>query len=380
MANGGNAVTDPQQGKPPFRAEHVGSFVRPPELLDAARAHRAGTLDAAPYRHIQDRCIGDIVAFQDAIGLPSITDGEFRRRVWSAGFTDAVAGMGVRDRGALSFKSDSGDFGIPASPYAQGALRRKHPIAAGDYQFVASLAPGGLPKVTIASPPVMHFFLGPDSFDPAVYADADAYFADLVRIYREEIIDLAAAGCTYLQLDDTALPCNCDDTARAAVRARGEDPDALTAAYVGLINRAIANRPAGMYVGLHMCRGNLKGMWMGAGGYEPIAERIFQGLELDAFFLEYDTPRAGDFRPLRHLPKGKTAVLGLISTKTPQLESGDDIKRRIDEAARFAPLDQLALSPQCGFSSGGGGGQVVTQDDTKRKLELVLQVAAEVWG
>lgn len=373
-------MADGTDGGPPFRAEHVGSFVRPDRLLEAARAHKAGNLDAEAYREIQDECIRDIVAFQDDIGLPSVTDGEFRRRVWSGGVTDGLDGMGVCEEGTLSFKSEAGEDILPPSPFAEAKLRRKQSFAAADFRYVKSLNPRGTPKATMASPPVMHFFAGPKSFDPAVYLDRDAYFADLARVYGEEIDELAQAGCTYVQLDDTALPCNCDDSARAAVRDRGEDPDALTDAYVWLINDAISSRPSTMTVGMHMCRGNLKGMWMAEGGYEPIAEKIFNGLAIDAFFMEYDTARAGDFAPLRHLPEGKTAVLGLVSTKTPELETKDELKSRIDEAAKFTPLDRLALSPQCGFSSGGGGGQVVTHDDTRRKLELIVEVAREVWG
>ncbi len=366
-------------GRPPFRAEHVGSFVRPERLLQAARAHKAGDLDAGAYREIQDGCIREVVAWQDDIGMPSVTDGEFRRRSWSAGVIDALDGFGLREEGALKFRTESSEHGVEASPYAKAPLERRRRIVTDDYAFVCAQAPRGQVTATMASPPVMHFYLGPRSFETDIYADRDAYFAALAEIYRAEIADLAAEGCTYLQLDETALPCNCDDDARAAVRARGEDPDELTAAYVGLINDALAGRPAGMTVGLHMCRGNLKGAWMAEGGYEPIAERLFGGLEVDAYFLEYDTPRAGDFAPLRHLPADKVAVLGLISTKSPALEPKDDIKRRIDEAARIVPLDRLALSPQCGFSSGGGGGQVVTAEDTRRKLELVLDVAREVW-
>ncbi len=367
---------------PPFRAEHVGSFVRPPALLDAVRAHRAGRLNAEGLRAAQDAAIRGIVAFQDGIGLPAVTDGEFRRRSWSAGVIDALDGFALREEGVLAFRSGSGDGGggVAASPYAARRLERKRPIVAGDYRFLASLRPKGLPKVTIASPPVLHYFLGPRAFETSAYADRNAYFADLVGIYRDEIADLAAAGCRYVQLDDTALPCNCDMGAREGVRARGEDPDALTDAYVGLINAAVAERPAGMLVGLHMCRGNFKGAWMAEGGYEPIAERVFQGLDVDILQLEYDTPRAGDFAPLRFLPAGKTAVLGLVSTKTPVLEDPDDLKRRIDEAARHAPLDRLAIGPQCGFSSAGGSGQTVDSDDTRRKLDLVLAIAREVWG
>ena len=368
----------------PFRAEHVGSFLRPDSLLDAVRAHRAGRLDADGLRAAQDAAIRDIVAFQDGIGLPAVTDGEFRRRSWSAGVIDALDGFALREEGVLGFRSGpesgGGGGGVAASPYAAERLERKRAIVADDYRFLASLSPKGLPKVTIASPPVLHFFLGPRAFEAPAYADRNAYFADLVGIYRDEIADLAAAGCRYVQLDETALPCNCDDTAREGVAARGEDPDELTDAYVDLINAAVAERPAGMLVGLHMCRGNFKGAWMAEGGYEPIAERVFQGLDVDILQLEYDTPRAGDFAPLRFLPKGKTAVLGLISTKTPVLEDKDSVKRRIDEAARFAPLDRLAIGPQCGFSSAGGSGQPIDSDDTRRKLDLVLTIAREVWG
>ena len=364
----------------PFRAEHVGSFVRPDTLLEAVRAHRAGKLDADGLREAQDEAIRGIVAFQDDIGLPAVTDGEFRRRSWSAGVIDALSGFGLREEGVLGFKSESESGGVAPSPYAARRLERARPIVADDFRFLASLSPKGLPKATIASPPVLHFFLGPRAFDADAYADRDAYFADLVRIYRDEIADLAAAGCTYVQLDETALPCNCDAGARRGVRARGEDPDELTSAYVELINAAVAERPEGMTVGLHMCRGNFKGAWMAEGGYEPIAERVFQSLDVDILQLEYDTPRAGDFAPLRFLPPGKTAVLGLISTKTPVLEDRDAVRRRIDEAARHAPLERLAIGPQCGFSSAGGSGQPVDSDATRRKLDLVLQIASEVWG
>ena len=365
---------------PPFRAEHVGSFVRPDRLLDAVRAHGAGTIDDAALRAVQDDTIAEVVAFQDAVGMPSVTDGEFRRRSWSAGVIDALDGLGLREEGVLTFKTAYSDLGVASSPYAARRLSRRRPIVADDYRYLKSLAPKGVPKVTMASPPVLHFFLGPRSFETAAYPDRDAFFADLARIYRQEIDDLADAGCTYLQLDDTALPCSCDATARAGVRARGEDPDGLTEAYVKLINDALAGRPDGMTVAVHMCRGNLKGMWMAEGGYEPIAERVLGGLDVDLFLMEYDTDRAGDFSPLRHLPAGKVAVLGLISTKTPELESREDILHRIDLAAQMVPIERLAIGPQCGFASGGGGGQVVGHDDTRRKLELVLEIAREVWG
>ncbi|MDJ0948373.1 MAG: 5-methyltetrahydropteroyltriglutamate--homocysteine S-methyltransferase [Alphaproteobacteria bacterium] len=365
---------------PPFRAEHVGSFLRPERLLQAARAVKAGSLDAAEYRRIQDVCIRDIVAFQEELGLPSVTDGEFRRRSWSAGFIDAVEGFGLREEGVLRFRNDAGELGVSSSPYAVAPLRRRRSIVAEDYQFLRSVARRGVPKVTMPSPTVMHYFLGPRSIAEGVYGDVEGYFRDLVAIYREEIAALDRAGCSYLQLDDTALPCNCDARAREGVTDRGEDPDGLTERYVRLINDCLSTRPKGMAVAIHMCRGNLKGAWMAEGGYEAIADRIFAGLDVDGLLLEYDTPRAGDFQPLRWVPKGKMVVLGLISTKTPVLEDPDALKRRIDEAARHLPLDQLALGPQCGFSSAGGGGQVLTQDDTRRKLELMLGVVEEVWS
>jgi 5-methyltetrahydropteroyltriglutamate--homocysteine methyltransferase len=365
--------------QPPFHVEHIGSFVRPDRLLEAARAHRAGTIDAAAFHAVQDDCIREIVAFQESLGLPSITDGEFRRRGWSAGFIDAIDGFGLRD-GTLGFRTDSQVMGVSASPYARERLERRRRIVADDYRFLKSAVTKGVPKVTIASPAVMHFFLGPKSFDAGVYRDREAFFDDLVRIYRDEIADLAREGCTYLQLDETALPCNCDAHVRADVAARGEDADELTQRYARLINDCIAQKPAGMSVAIHLCRGNLKGAWMAEGGYEPIADALFNRVNADTYCLEYDTPRAGDFSPLRFVPEGKAVILGLVSTKTPRLESRDDLLRRIDAAARYMPIERLGLGPQCGFSSVAGSGQTVTADDTRRKLELIVDVAREVWG
>ena len=368
---------------PPFRVEHVGSFLRPGYLLDAARRAKAGELAPEEYRRVQDRAITDIVRWQETAGLRSVTDGEFRRRLWSAGFFDAVSGFAMREDGglrSLGFRSERASVGVPASPFAREKLRRTRPIVADDLRFLKTVVQRGVPKVTIASPPVMHYFLGPSAVDPRVYPDIEEYFEDLVRVYREELAELAAEGCRFVQLDDTALPCNCDARARAEVRARGEDPDGLTARYVRLVNDAIRDRPASLRVGVHLCRGNLKGMWMAEGGYEPIADRLFGGLDVDAYFLEYDTPRAGDFTPLRFVPPDRLVVLGLVSTKTPVLEARDDLLRRIDEAARFVPIECLGVSPQCGFASAGGGGQVLTGDDVARKVALLQEVAAAVWG
>jgi len=358
------------------RVEHVGSFVRPEKLLNAVRERKAGRIDDAQLKKAQDEAIRDIVAFQESIGLPSITDGEFRRRSWSAGFIDAIDGFGLRD-GTLSFRDETRVIGVAASPYAKARLKRKKRIVADDYRFLKSVVKRGAPKVTMAAPDVMHYFLGPKAFD--AYKDREAFFADLVKIYREEIRDLAADGCTYLQLDDTALPCNCDAHARQDVVNRGENPDELTERYAKLFNEAIAQKPRDMTVAVHLCRGNLKGAWMAEGGYEPIAEALFNRLDATVYCLEYDTERAGDFAPLRHVPKGKRVILGLVSTKTPVLEKKEDLKKRIDAAAKHIALDQLGIGPQCGFSSGGGGGQALSADDTRRKLELVMEVARDVW-
>ena len=365
--------------KPAFHAEHIGSFVRPLRLIEAARAHKAGKLDEAGFRAVQDDCIREIVAFQESLGLPSITDGEFRRRSWSAGFIDAVDGFGLRD-GTLGFRNETGVIGVASSPYAKAPLRRKHRIVADDYRFLKSAVQRGVPKVTMAAPDVMHWFLGPKAFETSVYRDREAFFADLARVYREEVAELAKEGCQYLQLDDTALPCNCDIHARKDVVTRGENPDELTQRYARLFNDCVSGKPPGMAIAIHLCRGNLKGAWMAEGGYEPVADALFNRLDANVYCLEYDTSRAGDFSPLRHVPKGKRVLLGLVSTKTPVLESKDALKRRIDEAAKLVPLEQLGLSPQCGFSSGGGSGQTVTQDDTRRKLELVMEVVRDVWG
>jgi methionine synthase II (cobalamin-independent) len=365
--------------QPPFRVEHIGSFLRPQRLLEAARAHKAKRLDEKEFRKIQDESIRGIVAFQESLGLPSVTDGEFRRRSWSAGFIDAIDGFGLRD-GTLTFRNESSVIGVAASPYARAPLRRKRRIVADDYRFLRSTVKSGVPKVTVASPPVMHYFLGPQAFERAVYADREAFFLDLVKLYRDEIADLAAEGCTYLQLDDTALPCNCDAHAREEVAARGEDADELTERYVNLVNDSIAGKPAGMTVATHLCRGNLKGAWMAEGGYEPVADALFNRLNAEIYCLEYDSARAGDFSPLRFVPQGKRVILGLVSTKTPLLESKDFLKKQIAAASRYVPLERLGISPQCGFSSAGGGGQVLTQDDTRRKLELIMTVAREVWG
>lgn len=365
--------------RPTFRAEHVGSYLRPERLSQAARGLRSGATTEQQMHEVQDACIRDLVALQESVGMSSVTDGEFRRRGWSAGFIDAVQGFGMRD-GTLGFRDERGEKGVLPSPYAKERLQRSHGINTDEFRFLRSIVTTGIPKTTIPSPDVMHFFLGPQSFDTTAYADAELYYADLVRIYHEEIRDLLALGCTYLQLDNTALPCNCDEHVRADVLKRGEDPDQLTARYVRLNNEVLAACPPAMAKATHMCRGNLKGAWMAQGGYEAIAEKVFHELNVDAFLLEFDTERAGDFKPLRFVPAPKRVVLGLVSSKIPTLESADDLKRRIDQAAQYIPLERLGLSPQCGFSSVPGSGHPLTQDDQKRKMELIVKVARDVWG
>ncbi len=368
-----------QKITPPFRADHVGSFLRPETLNVAARRYRAGEITREAFVSVQDEAIRKLVAWQEDIGLCSVTDGEFRRRSWSAGFIDAVPGFGLR-KGVGRFRDGSGWKDAALSPFAKAPLRRVGPIAREEFSFLQECATGAEPKVTLPSPSVMHYFLGPRAADAEVYPDMEGFFADLISIYQEEIADLGRAGCRYLQLDDTALPCNCDDGFRSGVRARGEDPDRLTHRYTQLIAEAVSGRPSGMRVMVHMCRGNFKGSWMAEGSYETIAEQVFAETPVDGWFIEYDTDRAGSFAPLRFMPDDRMVVLGLVSTKTPVLENRDDLMRRIDEAARYVPLDRLCLSPQCGFSSAAGSGQVLGEEDQKRKLALVIETAAAVWG
>jgi 5-methyltetrahydropteroyltriglutamate--homocysteine methyltransferase len=365
---------------PPFRVDHVGSFPRPKSVTEAAHRVRAGDLSPDQFRSIQDDAIRGIVAFQEELGLESITDGEYRRRVWSGGFIDAVPAFGERSGALSTFRTESGEVMSAPAPYARERLRRTRGIATDEFTFLKSVVRAGTPKVTMPSPSVMHFFLGPRAVDETVYPDIEVFFDDLARVYQEEIAELSERGCTYLQLDDTALPCNCDARLREAVRERGEDPDLLTQRYAALINAAISKRPNGMTIAMHLCRGNARGAWMAEGGYEPIAETLFNTINVDAYFLEFDTPRAGDFGPLRFVPAKKSVVLGLVSTKTPVLERADELLRRIEQAASVVPIERLCLSPQCGFASVGGSQQVVTLDDARRKIELMQSVAARAFG
>ena len=356
----------------------MGSLLRPDDLIQSAREFKGGMIDINTFTEHQDKAINEAIELQESLGLKAVTDGEFRRRGWSAGFIDAVEGYDLR-QGNLTFKNEGGTIGADLSPHAKSRLRRTKAIVADDYRYIKDHVKE-TPKITIPSPPVMHYFLGPDTINDGPYEEMEDYFTDLVNIYQDEIEALSDLGCTYLQLDDTAMPCNCDETARQFVSDRGENPEELTQRYAQLINSAIANRPDSMTISMHLCRGNMKGAWMAEGGYEHIAEILFNEINVDAFFLEYDTDRAGDFKPLLHLPADKKVVLGLISSKTAELESVDDLRRRIDQAAEYASLDQLCLSPQCGFSSAPGSGQVITIDDQKRKIARLVETADAVWG
>jgi len=365
--------------KPPFRADHVGSFLRPKKLLDARDQNKAGTLSAAALRAVEDDAIRDIVRFQEDLGLRGVTDGEFRRTYFHTDFLTKLSGVTTKGGINVSFHSAGGnvDFAPPVMQVT-GKVRHDVAIQRADFEFLRA-ATTRTPKVTIPSPTMLHFRGGRGAISREAYPDLDAFYADVAQAYRAEIADLAAAGCTYLQLDDTNLAYLCDEKMREGARTRGDDPDELPRRYARLINAAIEGRPANMTVCVHLCRGNFRSAWAAEGGYEPVAQVLFNELAVDGYFLEYDDARSGDFAPLAHVPKGKTVVLGLVSTKVGQLESKDDLKRRVDAAAKLVPLEQLCLSPQCGFSSTVHGNDIAFESQTA-KLQLVVATAREIWG
>ncbi len=366
--------------KLPSRADHVGSFLRPRSVIEAREHRSAGNIDYSELRAIEDKAIADLVKWQESLGLKAITDGEFRRYFFHTDFLLQLDG--VEERGGLkkAFKNDAGKDVQFAPPVmvVTGKIAHKKPIQLADYQFLASHVTE-TPKVSIPSPTMLHFRAGRSGIPEDVYPEMDAFYADVAAAYRAEVDSLAAAGCRYIQMDDTNLAYLCDDEQRADAAKRGLDPDATTRQYAKLINDSFASAPADMIKAVHLCRGNFRSSWAAEGGYEPVAEIMFNELDIDAFFLEYDDPRSGDFAPLRFLPKGKTVVLGLVTTKLGDLESKDDIKRRIDEAAKYADIDQLALSPQCGFASTVHGNDITTEQQAE-KIRLVVEVAEEVWG
>jgi 5-methyltetrahydropteroyltriglutamate--homocysteine methyltransferase len=366
---------------PPYRADHVGSFLRPQRLLEARARRARGEITAEALRAVEDAAIREVVRRQEEVGLKAVTDGEFRRTFFHVDFLEQLAGVAVEEGSfSATFRRDDGtEVGFkPPTMRVAARIGHRESIQGRDFDFLKSVATT-TPKVCIPSPSMLHFRGGRGAISAEVYPDLDAFYVDLAAAYRAEILDLAARGCRYLQLDDTNLAYLCDDQIRAATRARGDDPDELPRLYCRLINEAIQGRPADMAVCIHLCRGNYQSAWVAQGGYEPVAEILFNELKIDGFFLEYDDRRSGDFAPLRFVPEGKTVVLGIMSSKRPDIEPKDALKRRIDEAARYAPLDQLCLSHQCGFSSTVHG-NLLSEDDQWIKLARTVEVGREVWG
>ncbi len=367
---------------PPFRADHVGSLLRPGYLLTARARFAAGELDADGLRAVEDEAVDEVVRMQADVGLGTATDGEFRRASWHMDFIYSIGGIEkVQENITVHFRNADGTLDYtPAGLRVAGPLSIDEPVFADDFAHLqGAVQPGQTAKLTIPSPSMVHYRGGAAAVDPAVYPDEDSFWDALSAAYRQQVTGIAAQGCRYLQLDDTSLAYLNDPAQRAQLAAQGRDAEHQHERYIRQINAALAGRPEGLAVTTHMCRGNFRSSWAAEGGYDFVAEALFGGLEVDGFFLEFDDARSGGFEPLRFVPPGKRVVLGLVTTKRPELESKDDLKRRIDEAARFVPLDQLALSPQCGFSSTVEG-NALTQDEQIAKLELVVQTAAEVWG
>lgn len=372
---------------PPFRADHVGSLKRPDILMRARErilgAHdldrNFGPHDNAELRQIENECVRDVVRLQESAGIRSITDGEFRRRIWWSDFLLSLDGVEGSYRGAVGELRDKSGHSVPVPLIeVKDKVRWRQSVNVEPFKHLKAVVSTGTPKVTLPAPQTLYFFSSRASISQQAYPDLAELWSDLVEAYCAELAALAAAGCTYVQLDEVLTSCLCDEAQRDKLRRRGDDPEALLRTYVSAISEICRRRPKGMTIAMHTCRGNLQGHWMAEGGYDPIAEYVFNTVGVDAIFLEYDSARAGSFEPLRFVPRDKTIVLGLVSTKTPELESADLLRSRIEEASRFIPLEQLCLSPQCGFSSNYLGNPV-TIDDEKRKLDLVVKVARSVW-
>jgi 5-methyltetrahydropteroyltriglutamate--homocysteine methyltransferase len=361
--------------KPPFRADQVGSLLRPPELREARELRRRGEIPAAALRAAEDRAIRDAIAKQEAIGLQAITDGEFRRDWWHVDFLTGFAGVESYSAPLVVGFKDSEEQ--PPMLRVTGRVRRQRPVFVDSFKFMQA-ASARTAKQTLPAPAILHMRPGRAGISRDAYPDLKEFWWDVTRAYREEIRDLAAAGCRYLQLDDTSFAYLCDRDFRASMVKRGDHPQQLARTYVEAINAVLAERPAGMAVTMHTCRGNFKSTWVASGGYEPVVETMFSA-HVDGFFMEFDSERAGDFAPLRFLPRGKKVVLGLVTTKVGELEDKDTLKRRIEAAAKYVPLEDLCLSPQCGFSSTHHGNRL-SYDEQWRKLERIVEVAREVWG
>jgi 5-methyltetrahydropteroyltriglutamate--homocysteine methyltransferase len=369
---------------PPFRADHVGSFLRPKYLLEAREQAARQQITPAQLRAVEDRAIAEIVRFQQDVGLQSITDGEFRRTYFHIDFLEQLGGVKT-DIPVTIRKPDGTEELAPPVMRVTDKVRHAKDIQRADFEYLksrvdASGATGCVPKVTIPSPTMLHFRGGRAGISREAYPELDPdFYDDVARAYGDELRSLAAAGCTYVQMDDTNMAYLCDEKMREAARQRGDDPNELPHRYATFINKVVAQKPAGMTLAMHLCRGNFKSTHAAAGNYEPVAEALLAEMNLDAYFMEYDDDRSGDFRPLRYLPKGKIVVLGLVTTKFGEMESKDTLKRRIDEASQYAPLEQLCLSPQCGFSSTVHGNNIAVEAQ-RAKLRLVVETAAEVWG
>ena len=362
---------------PPFRAEHIGSLLRPRAMFDAFRSFKAGDIDAAELDRVRNDCIRDAVLLQEEVGLRFVTDGEFRRTTYISHFVESCDGLDFRPS-SFRFYDTAGKDHEFLAPRCVGKVKRTRALSAIEFDFLKSVTDKPI-KSTYASPATMHFLGGAPDPDPEFYAGEDELFADIAAAYDEDIADLAGRGARYVTLDDVPFPMLCDPAIRGQVKKQGKKPERLIDRYIELTNASFASAPSDMTVGLHMCRGNLKGTWLSEGSYQAISEKLFNKLNVDVFFLEYDTARAGGFEPLAAMPDDKRVVLGLISSKVPDMEDVKMLKARIDEAAKYVDRDRLAISPQCGFSSAVVGNPVAV-DDQIAKLKLTVQVAQEVWG
>ncbi|HVL70843.1 MAG TPA: 5-methyltetrahydropteroyltriglutamate--homocysteine S-methyltransferase [Beijerinckiaceae bacterium] len=362
--------------KPPFRADQVGSLLRPQTLKEAREKHAAGALDAAALKRVEDEEIRKVVARQEEIGLQAVTDGEFRRAYWHFDFLEHLDGVtSVTADSGMNFK---GGVGITKALRITGKVGYSgHPMIE-HFRFLKETA-SRMPKVTIPGPSMLHYRGGRKMMNPGLYPDMDGFYADVGAAYAKAVADFHGAGCRYLQLDDISFAYLCDPDQREMLRQRGDDPERQPEIYAGMVRRALADKPADLTITMHLCRGNFRSTFIASGGYEPVAEVLFNAMPVDGYFMEWDTDRAGGFEPLRFLPKGKTVVLGLVTSKTGTLEKKDDIRRRIDEAAKFVDLDQLCLSPQCGFASTEEG-NILAEEEQWAKLRLIVEIARDVWG
>ena len=364
--------------RPPFRADHVGSLLRPAQLHELREQARRKEIPFAKLKSAEDAAIREAVKLQEDVGIQSVTDGEFRRDFWHIDFLDGFDGVDLAHEGEAFDAKFKGAHPKPPTMVVSGKLRRSKPSMLSHFQFLKSVVQKGTPKFTMPSPAMLHA-RGDRASIRRVYPDEGEFWADLTRCYREEIADLYQAGCRYLQIDDTTIAMFGDPNVQEQFRKLGDDPKKDVALYADAVNAAIRDVPDDMAVAIHTCRGNFKSTWLASGGYDYVAETAFSRLDVDAFFLEYDTDRAGGFEPLRFMPKGRKVVLGLVSSKIPDLESKDELKRRIDAAAKFVPLENLCLSPQCGFSSTHHGNNLTVEQE-KAKLGLCIETAKDVWG